>query len=86
MTFRRGQGLNHAVQDAFAVCKAIQRFWKDGAYTVEDRCQAIREYETEMISRTGEEVRLSEASSYAIHDWAKVMQSPLVQRGLTVER
>ncbi|KAI3317549.1 FAD/NAD(P)-binding domain-containing protein [Xylariaceae sp. AK1471] len=85
MTFQRGQGLNHAVQDAFTAYKAIERFWKGGTYTVEERCEAIAEYETEMISRTGEEVRLSEASSYAVHDWAKLMQSPLMQKGLTVE-
>lgn len=52
---------------AHTVCKAIESFWEEG--TIDSRVQALQEYETEMIQRAGEEVRLSEANSVAVHDW-----------------
>lgn len=45
---------------------------------------AIAAYENEMRPRGGEEVRLSEANSIALHDWEKVMQSPSVNKGMYV--
>ncbi|KAB5575398.1 hypothetical protein GE09DRAFT_1091864 [Coniochaeta sp. 2T2.1] len=83
MTFQRGQGLNHAIMDAYTVCKAIESFWEEG--TVDGRVRALQEYETEMIQRAGEEVRLSEANSVAVHDWSKIGESPSVKKGMTVE-
>ncbi|KAL6236471.1 hypothetical protein BDW75DRAFT_250120 [Aspergillus navahoensis] len=29
MTFQRGQGLNHAIMDAYTVCKATESFWDE---------------------------------------------------------
>lgn len=82
MTFQRGQGLNHAIMDSFLLCKGIESFWNSGDFSLEQRAAAITDYENEMIPRGGEEVRLSEANSIAMHDWEKVMQSPSVKKGL----
>lgn len=35
-----------------------------------------------MRPRTGEEVRQSETNTLMLHDWEKVSQSPLLQRGV----
>ena len=43
---------------------------------------AIAAYENEMRPGGGEEVRLSEANSIAMHDWEKVTQSPSVNKGM----
>lgn len=40
------------------------------------------EYETEMIARGGEEVRLSKTNTEMVHQWDKLMQSPLFQKGV----
>ncbi|KAJ5205841.1 Monooxygenase FAD-binding [Penicillium cf. griseofulvum] len=85
MTFQRGQGLNHAMKDAYTACKAIESFWNQGDFTNEERAGAIQMYEEEMIPRTGEEVRLSEETTVKVHNWATVMQSPLVKNGLRVK-
>ncbi|KAF3386179.1 putative FAD-dependent monooxygenase [Penicillium rolfsii] len=86
MTFQRGQGLNHAIQDAYTACKAIESFWNKGDFTIEQRAEAIRLYEDEMIARTGEEVRLSEENSEKMHDWSKIMQSPTILKGMAVDK
>ncbi|CRL28765.1 Aromatic-ring hydroxylase-like [Penicillium camemberti] len=85
MTFQRGQGLNHAMKDAYTACKAIESFWNRGDFTIEERAAAIQAYEEEMIMRTGEEVRLSEESTVKLHNWSSVMQSPLIKHGLGVK-
>ncbi|KAJ6189224.1 hypothetical protein N7519_004132 [Penicillium mononematosum] len=85
MTYQRGQGLNHAMKDAYTACKAIESFWNKGDFTTEERAKAIQMYEKEMIMRTGEEVRLSEETTLKMHNWSKIMQSPLVQNGMTVK-
>ncbi|KAM0545983.1 hypothetical protein ACHAPJ_011095 [Fusarium lateritium] len=86
MTFQRGQGLNHALKDAFTVYKAIGVVWNQEEISAEERKRAIGEYETEMIERTGEEVRLSEKNSFAVHDWAQVMQSPSMKQGMQIQK
>ena len=85
MTFQRGQGLNHAIMDSFQLYQAIEKFWSQGQFSPEQRAEAITAYETEMVARGGEEVRLSEANSVAMHDWEKVMQSPSWNKGMHVE-
>lgn len=83
MTFQRGQGLNHAVTDAAKLCKAITEIWSGApGHEEEDRRRWIEEYEAEMIKRGSEEVRLGEMNTKMLHDWDKVLQSPVIQRGL----
>ena len=84
MTFQRGQGLNHAIKDSYELCKRIEGFWNAGDFSSRQRADAITAYEDEMIRRGGEEVRLSEANSVAMHDWEKVMQSPSINKGMNV--
>lgn len=43
---------------------------------------AIEKYEVEMKERAGEEVRLSVLNTTMLHDWAKVMESPVFKAGL----
>lgn len=77
MTFQRGQGLNHAITDAAKLSTAIINIWCG-----ETRMKAIDSYEAEMIKRGGEEVRLGEMNTNMLHDWDKVLQSPVLRNGL----
>ncbi|KAL7625133.1 hypothetical protein AAE478_004347 [Parahypoxylon ruwenzoriense] len=76
MTFHRGQGLNHAIADAFKLVELLANL------ETQSREQLIGAYETEMRARGGEEVRLSELNSFMMHDWENIAQSPLLKRGL----
>ncbi len=83
MTFQRGQGLNHAITDASKLCAAIAGIWRhEGAMTIEAKANAMKSYEDEMIKRGGEEVRLGERNTQMLHDWDKVLQSPVLKKGL----
>ena len=84
MTFQRGQGLNHALKDSYELCKRIEGFWDSSGFSAEQRAEAITAYEDEMRQRGGEEVRLSEANSVAMHDWEKLMRSPSMNKGMHV--
>jgi 2-polyprenyl-6-methoxyphenol hydroxylase-like FAD-dependent oxidoreductase len=92
MTFQRGQGLNHALQDAFTVCKAIEEFWGssggegDIAAMIQQRTAVLGAYEAEMKARAGEEVRLSSQNSLAMHDWSLLSKSPSLTKGMTVKK
>ncbi|KAH9901978.1 hypothetical protein F4778DRAFT_134225 [Xylariomycetidae sp. FL2044] len=87
MSYHRAQGLNHAIADAGKLVELLASqvpAAAAGAAAAPRRSQAdlIREFETEMRARGGEEVRLSEMNSFMLHDFAKVEQSPLFNRGL----
>ena len=83
MTFQRGQGLNHAITDAVKLWEAITTSWRaDGNAFVEERARAVQGYESEMIARGGEEVRLSAKNTGMLHDWQQFMESPMVKYGL----
>lgn len=83
MTFQRGQGLNHAITDASKLCKAIAEIWNGaGGRNAQTKARFIEEYESEMIKRGGEEIRLGEMNSKMLHDWDKVLQSPVIRQGL----
>ena len=84
MTFQRGQGLNHAIKDAFNLIAAISKARQpDGDFSLKKRQICIEEYEREMIDRGGEEVRLGEMNSKMLHDWEKALQSPTFMKGLS---
>ncbi|KAI0600531.1 hypothetical protein F4775DRAFT_546312 [Biscogniauxia sp. FL1348] len=76
MTYQRGQGLNHALADAG---KLVELLAQRGDASQED---LIHAYEAEMRARSGEEVRQSEMNTAMLHDWSRVLQSPLLKRGL----
>ena len=73
----RGQGLQHAIEDVAKYVAALGTV-KSGQAKLKD---AIDEYEAEMIARGGEEVRLSKLNTEMVHQWDKLMQSPLLQKG-----
>ncbi|KAK6849655.1 FAD/NAD(P)-binding domain-containing protein [Apiospora arundinis] len=77
MTYHRGQGLNHALDDAGHIVRLLA---EQGDRPLND---VINEYEAEMRPRAGEEVRLSEMNSYMLHDWDKLSQSPFMTASLT---
>ncbi|OJD28078.1 hypothetical protein ACJ73_00534 [Blastomyces percursus] len=78
MTYQRGQGLNHSVTDAAKLCEAILKFTSKES----TQAAAISSYEDDMIHRAGGEVRLSTTNTEMLHDWQKVLQSPLMKAGL----
>ncbi|KAL4742678.1 hypothetical protein BDV11DRAFT_167073 [Aspergillus similis] len=79
MTYQRGQGLNHSVTDAGKLAIAIGEF-VSGA---KKRGDAIAEYEKEMIERAGGEVRMSTTNTEMVHNWEKVLESPVMTSGMT---
>lgn len=83
MTFQRGQGLNHALTDSVKLCKAIVDCWHGNEGFLSGRAAAIEGYETEMVARASEEVRLGELNSKMLHDWDRVQQSPVFGKGLS---
>lgn len=78
MTYQRGQGLNHSVTDAANLAEAVRAFVK-GEKSPQ---AAIASYEEEMIERAGGEVRLSTMNTEMLHDWKKVLQSPVLTSGM----
>ncbi|KAI1390924.1 FAD/NAD(P)-binding domain-containing protein [Hypoxylon trugodes] len=76
MTYHRGQGLNHSLADVFNLVKALSN--PEG----KSQAELITEFEKEMRTRGGEEVRNSEMNSLMVHNWEKLEQSPLMKRGV----
>ncbi|TVY89983.1 FAD-dependent monooxygenase [Lachnellula willkommii] len=74
MTFQRGQGLNHSMADAGKLVEALT--------SEPNQSLAIHNYESEMKDRAGEEVRSSVANTTMLHDWNRVLESPLMKAGL----
>lgn len=78
MTYQRGQGLNHSVTDAAKLAESIGDF-VDGRVS---QSEAVAKYESEMISRAGGEVCLSSTNTEMLHNWEKVLSSPVLNSGL----
>ncbi|KAL4778426.1 hypothetical protein BJX76DRAFT_343166, partial [Aspergillus varians] len=79
MTYQRGQGLNHSIMDAGNLVAAIKAFVSGR----KSRSEAVGAYEDEMIARGGGEVRMSTTNTEMVHDWQKVLESPIMRKGLT---
>jgi 2-polyprenyl-6-methoxyphenol hydroxylase-like FAD-dependent oxidoreductase len=77
MTYQRGQGLNHSLTDAGKLRDAITKIHEGG-----DCDKAVTTFEEEMIERAGKEVRDGTANTTMLHDWERVMQSPVFTKGL----
>ncbi|EOD45326.1 putative fad binding domain-containing protein [Neofusicoccum parvum UCRNP2] len=77
MTFQRGQGMNHGIADASKLTKCLK-----AAATGDATWQsAVDEYQAEMIDRAGDEVRTSFENTEMLHDWSRMQDSPIMQRG-----
>ncbi|KAF2724733.1 FAD/NAD(P)-binding domain-containing protein [Polychaeton citri CBS 116435] len=81
MSFHRGQGLNHGINDAMEIVEALCR--KTESQGLEERGvdELMREYEVEMVKRAGDEVEYSKKNTEMVHDWDQLMASPIMQRG-----
>ncbi|PYI09808.1 FAD binding domain-containing protein [Aspergillus sclerotiicarbonarius CBS 121057] len=79
MTYQRGQGLNHSITDAANLVEAVRRT----VCLLATQDSAITDYEDEMIARAGGEVNLSTVNTAMLHDWQKVLQSPVLTSGMT---
>ncbi|KAF1999350.1 FAD/NAD(P)-binding domain-containing protein [Amniculicola lignicola CBS 123094] len=77
MTYQRGQGLNHSITDAGKLLDVLVKINEGG-----DRKELIEKFEDAMIARAGEEVRTGTANTMMLHDWDRVMQSPVFTKGL----
>ncbi|KFZ22699.1 hypothetical protein V502_02820 [Pseudogymnoascus sp. VKM F-4520 (FW-2644)] len=77
MTFQRGQGMNHGIADAASLVTKLKSAL-DGHSNVKD---AVKSYNTEMIERAGDEVATSKENTEMLHDWSRMMDSPIMQRG-----
>jgi 2-polyprenyl-6-methoxyphenol hydroxylase-like FAD-dependent oxidoreductase len=77
MTFQRGQGLNHGIADARSFVLKYKDA-VDGKMSFEEAANAYRD---ELVDRAGEEVRLSKENTEMLHDWERMANSPIMQRG-----
>ncbi|KFY77573.1 hypothetical protein V499_03086 [Pseudogymnoascus sp. VKM F-103] len=77
MTFQRGQGMNHGIADAASLVTKLKSAL-DGHSSVKD---AVKAYNTEMIERAGDEVATSKENTEMLHDWSRMMDSPIMQKG-----
>jgi len=69
--------LNHAVADAAYFVRAVKAI-AEGKQTL---AEAIQAYDQEVVKRGGEEVRVSKINTEMVHDWERVLQSPVLQKG-----
>ncbi len=76
-TLDRGQGLNHAIADAASYVAAL-RGVREGRGGLGD---AVAGYEGEMVGRGAEEVRLSKLNTEMVHDWDRLVESPVFKMG-----
>ncbi|KAA8563643.1 hypothetical protein EYC84_011666 [Monilinia fructicola] len=75
MTYQRGQGFNHSIADAGKLVESLKTYVQQSS--------AISNYEEEMTTRAGEEVNLSVINTTMLHDWSKVIESPVFKKALT---
>jgi 2-polyprenyl-6-methoxyphenol hydroxylase-like FAD-dependent oxidoreductase len=76
MNSDRGQGLNHSIQDAVNLVKALETV-HDGTTLAE----AISAYDVELVKRGSDEVRTSVHSAILSHDAKKLMEAPVMKQG-----
>ncbi|TFK51125.1 FAD/NAD(P)-binding domain-containing protein, partial [Heliocybe sulcata] len=78
MTFHRGQGLNHAINDAWCYVTRFKEYVKGRKSLAE----AMNEYDHELREWGREEVRASLQNTQMLHSWEECHNSPLFTRGL----
>jgi len=68
----RGQGLNPSISDAGKLITSLTSLSLS-------QPDAVALYEKEMEERTGEGVRLSVLNTQMLHDYSKVLESPVMK-------
>jgi hypothetical protein len=69
--------MNHGIADAAGLVTKLQAAIQDHT-SVKD---AVKAYNTEMIDRAGDEVATSKENTEMLHDWSRMQNSPIMQRG-----
>ncbi|KAG9687264.1 FAD/NAD(P)-binding domain-containing protein, partial [Aureobasidium melanogenum] len=77
----RGQGLNHAIQDAYNLINILINHHKSSSAT-SDLPSQLQAYAQEVSVRGSEEVRLSKQNAYMVLDWKVLEQSPVFKHAL----
>lgn len=76
-SIERGQGMNHGIADAASLVRKLKSALTDHSSIK----NAISAYNAEMIERAGDEVATSKENTEMLHDWSRMMNSPIMQRG-----
>ncbi|KAK0882262.1 hypothetical protein LTR87_004010 [Friedmanniomyces endolithicus] len=74
----RGQGLNNGLEDAAQLTERLVKVKADAGRWRE----AVLEYDEEMRARGVREVDISQQSALMLHDYDKVLESPLAKMGI----
>ena len=74
----RGQGLNHAINDAFNVIAAVKAIEGGGM----DKKTAVEAYRDEVVERGAKETILSRDTAFATLDYDKFKDSGIMRHGL----
>ena len=75
----RGQGLNHALNDAYNFVEAVKKV----ATAQGDRLEVIQAYSDEVAVRGAKETELSRETAFLTLDYSKFTESALMRHGLT---
>ena len=74
----RGQGLNHAINDATNIVAAITKVSNQEAKLKD----VISAYDKEVVRRGADEVLASRENAYMMLDLSRIMDSPIIKRSL----
>ena len=75
----RGQGLNHAINDAYNFVKTVEKIATGGS----NQALAIQAYSDEVAARGAKETELSRETAFLTLDYSKFKDSALMKHGLT---
>jgi hypothetical protein len=68
----RGQGMNHDIANATVLVKELTAAMAG----LKSEKEAVEAYQTEMVSRAGEEVILGVMNTEMLHDWNRSANQP----------
>lgn len=85
MTPYRGQGLNHAIQDASNFVHAMRQL-HDCSEASQKQGQLVQAYSDEVAKRGAEEVRLSRKNGEMLIGYHDFMNSPYAKQGLSKQQ
>lgn len=69
--------MNHGIADAASLVTKLKSALDDHSSVK----NAVKSYNAEMIERAGDEVATSKENTEMIHDWSRMMDSAIMQRG-----
>lgn len=77
----RGQGLNHAIQDAYNLVNVLTKSASEDI-AKDDLAKRIQAYSNEVADRGNGEVNMSRQSAFMSLNWNTLMDSPIVKHSL----